>query len=53
MTTVTDANGNSTTYEYDMNGNCSATVDALGNCTEYAYDGMGQILSMTRKEIHI
>ncbi len=38
ITSITDPNGNDSTYEYDANGDLLAMVDAETNRTEYRYD---------------
>ena len=43
--TVTDSEGNTTTYTYDQNGNTKTVSDPEGNTTEYDYDSSGQLTS--------
>nr|WP_228720413.1 hypothetical protein [Zophobihabitans entericus] len=38
---IMDAEGNSTTYEYDAKGNLSKVTDPQGNITQYQYDERG------------
>jgi RHS repeat-associated protein len=45
VTSVTDANGATTSYEYDSEGNLAKVTDPLGRATVYTYDGSHQLLS--------
>jgi YD repeat-containing protein len=36
-----------TTYEYDLNGNLTATHDANGHITTYGYDAFNQVITQT------
>jgi RHS repeat-associated protein len=43
LTSVTDALGNTASYEYDSGGQLVRHVDVLGNATTYTYSPLGQI----------
>ena len=43
----TDANGNITSYTYDVFGNLVQATDALGHATAFSYDGEGRLTSTT------
>jgi RHS repeat-associated protein len=45
--TVTDRNGNPTTYVYDSDGNITQVTDALGNVTASTYDASDNKLTET------
>jgi len=45
--TVTDRNGNPTTYQYDADGNVTQVTDALGHITTSTYDANDNKLSET------
>jgi RHS repeat-associated protein len=47
LTSLTDANGNSTSYHYDTLGRLLSETDALGNTTSYAYDSKGNLSART------
>jgi RHS repeat-associated protein len=47
LTTITDANGNRTSYLYDQLGRLSKETDPKGNATSYAYDVKGNLTSKT------
>jgi YD repeat-containing protein len=47
MTALTDANGNSTGYRYDLAGKLVNETDPLGNTTGYGYDAKGTLTSKT------
>lgn len=47
LTTLTDANGNSTSYLYDQLGRLSKETDPKGNATSYAYDAKGNLIAKT------
>ncbi|MFG1913123.1 RHS repeat domain-containing protein [Kribbella sp. NPDC048928] len=40
--------GNTTSYEYDVRGNPTASVDPLGARTTTVYDGAGNQVKLTR-----
>ena len=44
---VTDAAGNSWTYDYDPRGNCIRETDPLGHATHYRYDSQGRMVEIT------
>jgi len=44
---VTDANGNTTTFYYDSLGRLIRETDPLGRVTSYAYDAAGNMVSRT------
>ncbi|MER5549754.1 DUF6531 domain-containing protein [Streptomyces sp. NPDC002589] len=44
---VTDPAGDTTSYEYDANGNRTKTTDAAGGVTAYAYDMSNRVTSVT------
>lgn len=46
--TVTDAEGNVITMEYDVLGNLVKVTDALGNPTAYQYDAMNRLTRLIR-----
>lgn len=45
VTTITDANGNTTNYSYDTKGNITQMTDALGNTEIYTYEPVFNQLS--------
>ena len=45
MTSITDPDGGTTTFEYDREGQLAATVDPLGHRTSYAYDRHGDMIA--------
>jgi len=45
VTRVVDANGNTTTYQYDSLGDRVYQKDALGNITTWTFDGRGNALT--------
>jgi RHS repeat-associated protein len=47
LTSVTDASGESTSFEYDPNGNLTKITDPRNNFTEFAYDEMNQMFERT------
>ena len=47
LKSVTNPEGNTTTYTYNSNGDTSSVTDAAGNTTTYTYDSIGQKLSET------
>ena len=47
MTAATDANGHTTTYGYDADGNLTELVDPDGNVTKSAYDADNRLTSKT------
>ncbi len=47
QTTITDADGNTTTNTYDSRGDLLSTTDPLGNATKYTYDEEGDRLTAT------
>lgn len=42
-----DALGNTTTYQYDVNGNETSSTDANGNATSRAFDALNRLISET------
>ncbi|RLA84452.1 MAG: hypothetical protein DRG78_01425 [Epsilonproteobacteria bacterium] len=50
LISLTDANGNITTYNYDANNNIINKVDASNNIYKYTYDNNNNILSITSSE---
>ena len=42
LVTVTDANGNTTSFEYDSVGRRTKTTDAQDNSTNFVYDNLGR-----------
>jgi RHS repeat-associated protein len=44
---LTDANGNTTTFDYDSQGRLVAETDPLGNATRFGYDSGGKVISRT------
>jgi RHS repeat-associated protein len=52
LTSVTDANGNTTSYVYDSSGRKIKDIDALGNVTSYSYDANGNLVSKTDANGH-
>lgn len=47
LTAITDANGNSTKYEYDYLGRLTKETSPLGNSISYSYDSKGNLISKT------
>lgn len=47
LTSISDANGNSTSYQYDNLGRLVSETDPLGNVTSYAYDPSGKLVAKT------
>jgi YD repeat-containing protein len=45
---VTDAQGNTTSFTYDARGNRTSSTDALGNVTTYTYDVMNRLTSIVQ-----
>ncbi|MDF2649487.1 MAG: repeat-associated core domain protein, partial [Paenibacillus sp.] len=50
LLSATDENGNTTMYEYDINGNVSSVTDALGNVTTASFNSRNQPLTQTDPE---
>ena len=48
--TATDAQGNVTTYDYDIKGNLIKLTDALGNFLTNVYDTSGQLTNSTNSK---
>ncbi|HLY99341.1 MAG TPA: Ig-like domain repeat protein, partial [Candidatus Angelobacter sp.] len=48
--TITDRNGQPTTYIYDNDGNVTASIDALGHRTDLTYDDAGNKLTETQTD---
>jgi RHS repeat-associated protein len=44
--TTTDANGNTTTTDFDSNGKTAEAIDALGNITRFGYDSNLNLVSV-------
>ncbi|MDA8240535.1 MAG: DUF6531 domain-containing protein [Nitrospiraceae bacterium] len=47
LTSITDANGNTTAYTYDTLGRLARETDPLGNTITYSYDVKGNLTSRT------
>jgi len=47
LTSLTDANGNATTFQYDPLGRLIRETDPLGNRTVYSYDARGNLIART------
>ena len=47
MTSLTDPNGNITSYRYDLAGRLVQETDPLGNATRYDYDQSGNVIART------
>jgi uncharacterized delta-60 repeat protein/RHS repeat-associated protein len=47
LVATTDANGNTTTYTYNVAGQQTAVTDALGDTTTTVYDAVGNALELT------
>ncbi len=47
LTSITDANGNTTSYTYDAMDRRASRKDALGAAAAYAYDGNGNLTRFT------
>ncbi len=47
LASVTDANGNVTSYEYDLSGRLVKEIDPLGNITTFTYDAKGNLAART------
>lgn len=45
LVSVTDASGNVTRYEYNLNGKLAKEIDPKGNITSYSYDNNGRLTS--------
>jgi len=45
--TLTDANGDITTYNYDCMGNMAQVVDAHGQTTDFGFDAVGNLSGIT------
>ena len=52
-TEITDAQGNSTTYNYDERNLLFQVTDALGNVTEYTYDANGNLKEIKDAQANI
>ena len=50
LTAVTDAKGQTTTYEYDQAGRLIRETDPLGRVTSYQYDAKGNTISKTKPD---
>ena len=44
LTSVTDADGNKVTYEYDVHGNLSTVTDGNNQITKYIYDDASRLV---------
>lgn len=47
LASVTDSNGHTTSYEYDLLGRRTRVVDPLGHATSFTYDAVGNLFSKT------
>ena len=47
LTSVTDAKGQTTSYQYDLLGRLIKETDPLGKATLYGYDAVGNLISKT------
>jgi RHS repeat-associated protein len=47
VTSITDPNGNTSTFTYDSNGNRLTATNPLGETTSFSYDDFGQLISVT------
>lgn len=47
ITSVTDANGHTSSFAYDGNGNLQTAADANGKATRFTYNSYGQVLTIT------
>ncbi|MBI3399066.1 MAG: RHS repeat-associated core domain-containing protein, partial [Deltaproteobacteria bacterium] len=45
LTSITDAKGHTTTYQYDTKGRLTKETDYLGNVIAYTYDAKGNLVS--------
>ena len=54
VTSVTDAETHTTTYNYDPsgNGNLLSVTDALTHTVKYAYDSQGKLLTLTNADLN-
>jgi YD repeat-containing protein len=52
LTSMTDRNGNVTTYSYDLSGNRNSMKNALNQVTTYEHDSFGQLRSTTNALNH-
>ena len=53
LISVTDPNGNKTSYTYDDRNNLISETDALGNKTTYEYNADNQLIQLTDAEGHV
>ena len=44
---ITDALGNSVTFQYEALGHLTSAIDANGNATSFAYDALDRLISIT------
>jgi RHS repeat-associated protein len=47
ITSVTNADGNTTSYAYDATGNLISVTNAVGERTEFGYDPVGNLIQQT------
>ena len=47
ISTITDAQNNTTTYQYDSMGDRTAVIDSLQNLTSFTYDAMSRLTGIT------
>jgi RHS repeat-associated protein len=52
LTSLTDANGNATGYQYDTSGRLIRETDPLGNTATYSYDAAGNLVAKTDANGH-
>lgn len=50
ITTVTDPNGHTRSYEYDAFGRMTASIDQLGNTVRFGYDHRNNLVSVTNEK---
>lgn len=46
IASITDSQSNTTTYQYDTQGDRTAVIDALRNQTTFAFDAMSRLTSI-------
>lgn len=52
LLSMTDANGQTSSYTYDENGNLASVTDPLNQATSFSYDTLGNRTAITDPQIH-